>query len=414
MTSAIKELIIQDTDLPLLTPTIINQQFIEKSGNQIPFSKLIQLNVALDALQPTPPNANTVWFDNTILLQDASGGGLPSNTLTDTDITITDNISNSTTLNDNSLTFDDGSYTPSIGISSSDLVIDGQGARILLNANNNEFYIGEYSVGSAPVIISTGSSMGLIVNSRSGITNIGDCDGAFNQTKISVDDASSQININTGPGEFSVGDLNSAGNNTKIVINDPTPYILLQTSGAIQIDSGAGLTTIGDINGVGNGNTIQINDTANTIDLTTTGSVKIGDIAVSGSGTLINLDGGVNETITLTANNGLILSKSSIQYTSTYNTTSQSLNSSTNYAQTFNGSSLTATLPSVNSTNVGVQYLITNTNAFSLSVVSTGGQLIYSSTGTASATTRTLPVGHSHIFTAIRTTGASTFGWSMA
>ena len=72
MTSAIKELIIQDTDLPLLTPTIINQQFIEKSGNQIPFSKLIQLNVALDALQPTPPNANTVWFDNTILLQDAS------------------------------------------------------------------------------------------------------------------------------------------------------------------------------------------------------------------------------------------------------------------------------------------------------------------------------------------------------
>ena len=35
------------------------------------------------------------------------------------------------------------------------------------------------------------------------------------------------------------------------------------------------------------------------------------------------------------------------------------------------------------------------------------------STGSASATSRTLAQGHSHIFTAILTTGASTFGWSM-
>jgi hypothetical protein len=49
-----------------------------------------------------------------------------------------------------------------------------------------------------------------------------------------------------------------------------------------------------------------------------------------------------------------------------------------------------------------------------LTVTTTGGtQLIYSTTGAASATSRTLAQGNSHIFTAILTTGASTFGWSM-
>ena len=64
--------------------------------------------------------------------------------------------------------------------------------------------------------------------------------------------------------------------------------------------------------------------------------------------------------------------------------------------------------------NVGIQYTITNTNASNLTITTTGGtQLIYSSTGAASATSRSLATGHSHIFTAILTTGASTFGWSM-
>ena len=85
------------------------------------------------------------------------------------------------------------------------------------------------------------------------------------------------------------------------------------------------------------------------------------------------------------------------------------------YSQTFNINTapFTATLPVVDGTNVGFQFLITNTNATSLVVGASGGQLIYSSTLAASSNTRTLPVGHSHIFTAIFTTSGSTYGWSM-
>jgi hypothetical protein len=99
---------------------------------------------------------------------------------------------------------------------------------------------------------------------------------------------------------------------------------------------------------------------------------------------------------------------------STYNTTSVSLNSTSSYSQTFNISSgsFTAILPLVDASNVGVQFLITNTNATAL-VVSSVSQLIYSTIGAASSTTRSLPEGHSHIFTAIKTTGATTYGWSM-
>lgn len=111
---------------------------------------------------------------------------------------------------------------------------------------------------------------------------------------------------------------------------------------------------------------------------------------------------------------GVQLRSNYIQYPASYNTTSATLGTTSNAVQTFNGSSLTATLPNATATNVGTQYTITNTNASNLTITTTGGtQLIYSSTGVASATSRTLPTGHSQIFTAILTTGASTFGWSM-
>lgn len=103
-------------------------------------------------------------------------------------------------------------------------------------------------------------------------------------------------------------------------------------------------------------------------------------------------------------------------YSSVYNATSATLSAINGTTiQTFNGSALTATLPNVTATNVGVQFIITNTHAGNLTVTSSGSplQLIYSSTGTASAATRTLNTGHSHIFTAIRTTSATTYGWSM-
>jgi hypothetical protein len=111
---------------------------------------------------------------------------------------------------------------------------------------------------------------------------------------------------------------------------------------------------------------------------------------------------------------GVQLNANNIKYPATFNNASASLTTSSNAVQTFNGSSLIATLPNASATNVGIQYTITNINASALTVTTVGGtQLIYSSTGVASATSRSLAQGHSHIFTAIQTTSGSAFGWSM-
>ena len=113
---------------------------------------------------------------------------------------------------------------------------------------------------------------------------------------------------------------------------------------------------------------------------------------------------------------GVKLNANNIQYPATYNTTSAALDTTSNAVHTFNinVAPFTAFLPNASATNVGTQYTITNTNATTLVVSTTGGtQLIYSSTGAASATSKTLATGHSQIFTAILTTSASTYGWSM-
>ena len=267
------------------------------------------------------------------------------------------------------------------------LISSGGNDRMLLSSGTAETYWGDFSIG-------TGANICL------NLGGIGNC----------------RADIDIRAGEFSVGDLNSVGNNTKIIVNDPTPYIYLQANGTIQIDSQTGITAIGDVNGAGNGTTIDVSDTSNSISLNTTGSVTIGDFGGFGNGTFINLDGGVNETITLTASNGLFFSKSSVRYATTFNnTTPITLNSSSNYAQTFGVvlGGITCNLPPISSANVGVQYLITNTNVTALTVNGSGGQFIYSSTGAASSLSRSLATGHSHIFTAIYSTSGSTYGWSM-
>ena len=115
-----------------------------------------------------------------------------------------------------------------------------------------------------------------------------------------------------------------------------------------------------------------------------------------------------------TSGTGVKLNANNIQYPATFNNTSANISTTSSAVQTFNGALLTATLFNASATNVGTQFTITNTAITNLTVTTTGGtQLIYSSTGAASATSRTLATGHSHIFTAILTTGASTYGWSM-
>jgi len=142
------------------------------------------------------------------------------------------------------------------------------------------------------------------------------------------------------------------------------------------------------------------------------GTPTLSQVLTAGStaSTNINMDSNnITNGGTITANTFI----GNMKYPATFSSTSQTLTSSSNTIQTFNNTSLTATLPVVSSTNVGIQFIITNTSAGSLSVTSSSSQLIYSSTGSASATSRILGTGHSQIFTAIQTTNATTYGWSM-
>jgi hypothetical protein len=113
---------------------------------------------------------------------------------------------------------------------------------------------------------------------------------------------------------------------------------------------------------------------------------------------------------------GININQQNIKYPTAYNTAGVSLTTNSAAVQTFNGSStLTATLPSASAINIGTQFIITNTSGSNNLTVATNGlsQTIYSSSGAASATSRTLAQGNSQIFTAIQTIAATTYGWSM-
>ena len=119
------------------------------------------------------------------------------------------------------------------------------------------------------------------------------------------------------------------------------------------------------------------------------------------------LDASFNSNVDISGN--LSVKKGSVRYSTTYSTSGSTLNNNSTYSNTFDGTSLTCTLPSVTSANVGIQFLITNVNSNSLSVIA-NNQSIYSSG--SSATSRTLLQYESRIFTAIQT-NTTIYGWSM-
>jgi hypothetical protein len=93
----IPALTLRDDDFPLLTQTIINQIGIEKNSTVMPFGRLVLLNTALDALQPYPPNPNTAWFDNSILLDSSTTPNIETTTITNQNIDLTNNTTNTNT-----------------------------------------------------------------------------------------------------------------------------------------------------------------------------------------------------------------------------------------------------------------------------------------------------------------------------
>jgi hypothetical protein len=211
----------------------------------------------------------------------------------------------------------------------------------------------------------------LILDSAGGSTLIGDIKSVYNGVNIAVDGSSNLINIDSRQGSSNIGDANNYGNSTLITVNDTNKIIDFNTIGIVKM---------GDLNNTANGQYLQVSNTA--------------------------------QNISIYANKGLNISKSTIQYTADYNTANLTFDISANYSQTFNGTNLIATLPTITNTNVGIQYLITNTNVTSLTVNSSSSQLIYSNIGSTSSS-KTLTTGNSQIFTAIKTTGINTYGWSM-
>jgi hypothetical protein len=220
-------------------------------------------------------------------------------------------------------------------------------------------------------------------------------------------------------GVFSAGDINNLGSNTTIVLNDNIANIALK-GGAIEINSQSGSTKLGDVSSGANKTRIEIDDSAGagfpSILLTSSvGDISIGDNDGTGGGQVIQIsNGGAN--VSIYASNGLYLPSSTIRYGSTLRTSNATLSVADTYAQTFNGTNLVVSLPEVDATNVGLQFLITNTDTTALTVnavILSIGQYIYSTIGGAT-TSKTLTSGNSHIFTAIYTTVADdTFGWSM-
>jgi hypothetical protein len=257
------------------------------------------------------------------------------------------------------------------------------------NITSDGVNITQYN-GNNPLNIS--SNYGIQIDTTGEIL-IGDATGGGNVTNITIDDSQSLININNF-GITKIGDVFGGANGTLITIDE--------NNGIINLES-----PVGSVNLV-SPNTINLNaDSAGNINIYTGGAVKIGNI--TGSGNLLT----INATkATLKTTNGFQLLDSNIQYPSSFFTSNQNVSATSSYALTFNGTTLTATLPVVSSTNVGTQFLITNTNAGSMTVASSSSQLIYF-TGSAAATSRTLTTGSSHILTAIRTTTNATFGWSM-
>lgn len=153
MSSSVKEIIIQDTELPLLSKSIFNQQYIEKDGNQIPISNLVLLPQVLASLD-LPPNATTLKVVDTILLDDGS---------------------NTSTINPTSIT-----YSSNATITAPNFLIDtGLGQTAL----------GDVNISNNGLIIQVDDNGGQInLDSKGFKTTIGDVSNSANHTKIQVSD----------------------------------------------------------------------------------------------------------------------------------------------------------------------------------------------------------------------------------
>lgn len=131
---------------------------------------------------------------------------------------------------------------------------------------------------------------------------------------------------------------------------------------------------------------------------------------------LTSIKNGVNNAnITLDGSDGAVAVSAGVRYknSQTLSGVGSYTPTSSDYALSF-PTSTTITMPVITATNVGQQYIITNTGIapVSLTIQTPGGssQSFYTKTGNVLAIT--VSAGYSYIFTAIKTTSNTTYGWS--
>jgi hypothetical protein len=239
---------------------------------------------------------------------------------------------------------------------------------------------------------------------------MGDVGLLTNGTRITIDDGTPLIasNVNgvnnnycnefkiTGLSTGNIFSFNDAGNDWTATLSGGNNITFTQGDGRFRV---------GDVGGVGNGMLIDLNYTTGFSVYTGDGTGSFQRYFIDQTG-LQTWQGGMSFD---NVNN--VLSFGKPKFASNYSTSNVTLSVNSPYAQTFNGAGVVATLPVVTSGNVGIQFLITNTNGNPLTVSSQSSQIIYSAGSTA--TTRSLATGVGSIFAAIYTTGVGTFGWTM-
>lgn len=238
-----------------------------------------------------------------------------------------------------------------------------------------------------------------------------------------VNTINSKINV---PLNLTSSVVSGSGNYTQIYLNAPNGIVQIGDDGSgtgngnyLQVFDGnnqivgdAGLVSIGDYNSRFNGVSLDIyNNGASSYFKVYTNVITRYNIDFSGNHTWYSNNTSTSPNLTFSSSTGLLgfgRPKYSVQYIAG----AFSITDTTPYSTTSDGS---GTLPVVNATNVGIQYLFTSVSG-GLVISSSSSQLIYSTIAPASATSRTLAAGNSHIFTAIRVgtgTSSTNFAWSM-
>jgi hypothetical protein len=100
MATNIGTLVFKNTDLPLLTETVLTQEGIYKDGDDISFSNILILKQVLPSLR-IPPNINTLSIDKNILLDDTITPNVNYTNISNTTMSINDPNSITTTTNSN-------------------------------------------------------------------------------------------------------------------------------------------------------------------------------------------------------------------------------------------------------------------------------------------------------------------------